>query len=229
METNPPTAKTAFDPAAIKLIVYDLDGTLIDAFEDIQYALNAALEAEGLPTHSLFAVKGFVGFGLKELARKALAPGHQDRLEAVYKGTVYNYTERPAGTVHPYAGVIETLDRIRALGIKQAILTNKLHSVAVDVCDSLGLTPHVDGVWGEEEGIPLKPHPAAIERIFKHFNVAPGGCLMMGDGRADRDVARAAGTAFCGVTWGMHDRAQIEAFEPDLILDAMDELTEIFA
>lgn len=217
----------AFDPTAIRLIVYDLDGTLVDAFEDIWSGVNHALRAHSLAELSYATVRSYVGDGARMLIRRCLGEDHQDIFEPVYNHYRNYYGAHPIDRAHPYPGVLETLERLRSRGLKQAILTNKPDEVSHQVCQALGLAERLDGIWGELPNQPRKPDARSLHVVLEQFGAAAGECLFIGDGPADAEVSRATGVRQVAVTYGLLTRAQLEAFQPAAIIDALPELIEL--
>lgn len=209
-------------PEQTRLVIYDLDGTLVDSFEDIRQAANRALAKHGLPTHPIEAIKRFVGDGAPKLIERCLGPEKLDLFDDVFAAFIDFYKNHPAGTVTPYPGVPEALQVIHKAGIAQAVLTNKLQPVAEETCESLGLTQWLDGIWGDDQKTPHKPDPTMMHRLLDHFGLTPECCVMVGDGRPDCEVAQAVAMPVVGVSWGMHPRKAIESFEPTAIIDAME-------
>lgn len=212
----------------VRLLVYDLDGTLLDAFDDIRTCLNRALAEAGQPALSMDTVRGAVGDGAAMLVRRCLGEARMALFDRVYASFLDFYANNSAPVVHLYPGVLEALAAIRKIGLSQAILTNKPQAVTEQSCERLGLTGAVDAVWGQRAGGPLKPDPESLLRVVRHFGVEPGECAMVGDYRADFDVAKAAGTRMIGVTWGLFSREQVEAEHPDAQIDGMEKLAALF-
>ena len=210
----------------IELIVYDMDGTLVDAFEDIWTGLNQALRRFNLPELPYETVRSHVGDGARMLVRRCLGETHADRFDDVYPAYLDYYISHPARSVRTFPGVLETLDRLRAIGLRQALLTNKPHAVTIQTARHLDLTQRLDGVWGEQADEPRKPDPDALLRVMRHFNLEPAQCVMVGDGQADHKVARSCGTYFIGVTYGLLTSQQIRTLRPDAVIDRMEELPE---
>ncbi len=210
----------------MKLVIYDLDGTLLEAFEDIRSALNFALEQRGLPKKSLKEVRQWVGDGIVMLVKRALGTEHADRLNDVVPLVAEYYKTHPAGTSKLYPGVRETLTRLRKMGMRQAILTNKPHAIAVQACAKLGLGELVDRVQGEDATHPLKPDPESAMILAREFGVAPSECVIVGDGKPDVDLARTAGMKVIGCAWGATSPERMESFKPDAVIERMEELAE---
>lgn len=210
--------------ARAELIVYDLDGTLVNAFEDIWLSVNEVMRRHALPEHVFEQVRAYVGEGSAELIRRCLGPAHMDRFEAVHADYRRIYAAHPVRRARCYPGVPETLERIAAHGIAQAILTNKPVEISRRVVAQLGLEAWIDGVWGQSGQTPLKPDPEAFSRVMRFFGVAPGPTVMVGDHRPDHGVARATSAGLAMVTWGILDRPAIESLDPDAIIDHMTQL-----
>jgi phosphoglycolate phosphatase len=230
-------------PAGIRLVVYDLDGTLLDAFDDIATCINRAFAECDLPPLTPAQVKRGVGDGARKLVERCLAIADgianaaanaaarpqgratsADRFNAVFEAFMRHYDANPNPTVRLYDGVLDALDAVRRLGLHQAILTNKPQSVTDRTCALLGLDSATDGIWGGRPDAPLKPHPESLLQIVRHFAATPDQTAMVGDYAADCDVARAAGTRMIGVTWGIFTPEQVAAQNPDAIIDAIVDL-----
>ncbi len=225
--TGRPAAPRSFPD--LQLLVYDMDGTLVDAFEDIWLGVNEVLARYGLPARDLAAVRAHVGDGARLLVERLLPPERRDMTEEVYLAYRRLYAEQPIRRAGLYPGVAETMDRLRARGVRQAILTNKPHEVARSICERLGLSGRIDGLWGDREGAPSKPDPEALRQIARHFGLDPSQCAMVGDGRPDCLAARGAGTLLFGVAWGQLTREQLAAERPDALLEHFSELEELVA
>lgn len=213
----------------VKLIIYDLDGTLLNAFEDIADALNHGLSNFGYRTLPLAVVIKLVGDGIEKLVERGLPEGEGHRWPEVLPAVGKYYLDHPSNRAHLYPGVLETLASLRAQGIHQAILTNKPHEIAVDACAAIGLGRAVDEVQGAKADVPLKPNPEAALALAERFAVKVHQCVVVGDGGPDVKIARAAGMRVIGCSWGMHSREEIEAMKPDSIIDGMHELEEVIA
>ncbi|MCE5231601.1 HAD hydrolase-like protein [bacterium] len=211
----------------IKLLVYDMDGTLVDAFVDIQTGVNNVLAQFGLPPRTYEEVRRGVGEGARNLIKRMVPPGADVDADALYVAYRTYYAEHPIVRAGLYPGVGETLDKLKARGIKQAILTNKPDEVARPICDKLDLTRRIDGIWGEIDGEASKPDAEAILAIVKHFGLQPHECAMVGDGRPDCAVAKAAGTKLFGVAWGQLTKEELEEQQADTILERFDELNSL--
>jgi phosphoglycolate phosphatase len=194
------------------LVIFDLDGTLVDAFDDIRAALNHALAAHGLPLHDIQTVRGFVGNGLSALVRRAVPEAQHDRCPDIERLLRAHYAAHPADHARVYPGMADALAALRAAGLRTAVLSNKADALVQAIVDALGLRPLLDAVRGERPGVPLKPDPAAIHALLAEL----GGdrAVLVGDGLPDVEAARRAGIGFVGVAWGLVPAASLALHGP---------------
>lgn len=194
-------------PAAVlhgvRAVVFDLDGTLVDAFDDIAAATNHALTALGLPTHSYPVVRSFVGKGVRNLAARALGDPHAHRVDEFILHLNSYYKDHPADHSRPYPGASETLDALRAAGIRTALLSNKPHPLTVRVLSALDIAPRLDLIQGEVAELGTKPDPRGLFSVLERLGVAPAEAVFVGDGEPDAEVARRARVRFVGVAHGI--------------------------
>jgi phosphoglycolate phosphatase len=209
------------------LVLFDLDGTLVDSLPDIAGALNHALANAGLAPLSLDVVRGLVGEGVGRLVEKALVVQQAtDRdAAALTREVVAIYTERPCVHTRLYTGVEATLAELRRRGVRLAVLTNKIGDVARALLAELHLT--FDAIVGDGDGHGRKPAPDAAHALFTRFGVSPGRALMVGDGLPDLAMARAAGCPVAAAAWGYTDRAALEAQRPDHLIETPSDLLAI--
>jgi phosphoglycolate phosphatase len=214
------------------LLVFDLDGTLVDSLPDITRALNLALTEAGRPALSPDIVRGLVGEGVVRLAEKALqatAGGGgeisvaqvADRIRSVYEA-------EPCVLTRLYPGVVETLTALRAAGRhKLALLTNKPGVVTRPLLAALKIDGQLDAAIGDGDGHPRKPDPAAIHALCARFRTTVARTLMIGDGLPDMAVARAAGCTAAAALWGYTDHDALLATAPKFALENVRDLLPI--
>jgi phosphoglycolate phosphatase len=211
-------------------ILFDLDGTLVDSLTGIAASLNRALAAEGLPTHNLDAVRGFIGNGARMLVTRGAAPLDDpsliDRLEIAFKSD-YDLTW-PEGT-HPYPGIIESLTELHQAGHSLAVLSNKPDPFTVAIVARLFPDIPFAAVIGQKPGIPHKPHPAGAFEASRNMNRATTECVLIGDSTMDIETARAANMRAIAVPWGYHDRHALEALNPDAWIESPHALAKTIA
>jgi phosphoglycolate phosphatase len=202
-----------------KLILFDLDGTLVDSAPDIAAALNAALVDLGLPPHPLPTVTSYVGDGAAKLVERAVAPDadvDQARLLERFKA---QYAAKVCVATRPYPGIVELLDRYAASGTLLAVVTNKPGDLARSLLDAIALRRYFADIVGDGDGFPRKPSPEIALAICARHGVAPIDTLLVGDGLPDVGLARAVGCRVAAVTWGYTPREKLAAEHPDWIVE----------
>jgi phosphoglycolate phosphatase len=200
--------------------IFDLDGTLVDSLPGIAATLNRVLNRLDLPAHGAAEIRGFIGNGSLELARRAVPAGSPDELahqvEAAFKED-YAVTW-PSGTA-PYPGIPECLATLAAAGFPLAVLSNKPHPFTVEIVGRLFPGVPFDPVLGQRPDTPRKPDPEAALRIARRWGFAPGNCRFIGDSTIDIATARAAGIPAVAVAWGYHDLPALQTAGAQLLVE----------
>jgi phosphoglycolate phosphatase len=196
------------------LLVFDLDGTLVDTVGDIADALNAALGTR-LPDHE---VMGLVGSGSRELVRRA---GGDD---ATFDRFVAHYRQNPLKRSTPYLGVKETLSALPQL---KAVATNKPGAIARALMDGLGLDHHFITILGEDDVGARKPDPLIVDIVRGKAGAGRKSTLLVGDSLTDAATARAAGVDLALVTWGYADPDAIRAEPAQFHLERFADLAKL--
>jgi phosphoglycolate phosphatase len=228
--TKPSAQSSPFLNRDIRLIVFDLDGTLVDTFDDIAAAANFALRMAGRPDQPVDLIRSRVGGGGRNLMRQCLGPDASDgEVDAAFVHWRDYYAERPSEKARLYPGVAEGLRVLRARGIRLAVLSNKLHMLTERIVRDLGLDQWIERVQGEDPARPRKPDPALLLEIMKDLDARPENTLMVGDGDADMIVARNAGIDAVGVSWGVRSRASLEELGARRVVDTMEDLVSLVA
>lgn len=200
------------------VIVFDLDGTLLNSLQDICTTFLSAFDICGLPKPSYNEVRGLIGAPLGHMYAHFANPEDVPRLAATYRA---EYKIHCTDTTAPYAGVLEVLETLRARGYRLAVATTKLTWVAEDVCAKVGLTPYLDHIQGTD-GFPHKPAPDVIYRALAA--VGAPAAWMVGDTTGDLLAGKAAGLRTYGVSWGTHPAERLAAVHPDVLSDSLDAL-----
>ena len=207
----------------IQLIIFDLDGTLVDSGLDICDATNEVLAHYGKPLLAYEDIPSFLGSGLKALLRKALETEKEKKLAEARRLFDQAYSRNFTNKTRPYPGVILMLEQLS--GIKKAVFSNKAHAFTVGMIQKLGLNPHFEYVLGARpEAFDLKPSPAGIHLILDALQIAPENTLMVGDSTHDIEAGKAAGVYTAAVSYGYRPLAMLEAMQPDLVIHDMGEL-----
>jgi len=212
-----------------RLVVFDLDGTLVDSSRDIAASVNAALGrvAPGTAALALEAILSFVGEGAGLLVERSLRhAGLGLSTEEVLPVYVDCYRERLLDTTRLYPGVAEALDALA--GTTLAVLTNKPGDMSRTILEGLGVASRFARVRGAGDVPSRKPDPAGLLGLMSELGARAGETWMVGDSATDVGVARAAGTRVAGVTWGFQPAA-LRAAAPDRVLDLPAELADLAA
>ncbi len=211
------------------LVVFDLDGTLVDSSRDLAAATNAALrrvagEVAEIPVE---VIVGFVGEGARVLIERAL---RHTRLrlapEAVLPAFFDCYGERLLDTTRLYPGLAEALDALRTCTL--AVLTNKPGRFSRAILEGLGVASRFARIWGADDADARKPDPAGLLRLVAELGAGREDAWMVGDSAIDVRTAQAAGVRAAGVAWGL-DPAGVRAARPDRWIAAPRELLALAA
>jgi len=207
-------------------VVFDMDGTLLDTLRDISYSLNAVLAEEGYPTHPVEKCRIMVGFGMRELVRKALPESEHDEAitEPLLKKMQARYAEHWNDSSRPYDGIAELLDAIDLLGLKKAILSNKPDRFTRQCAEELLAPWNFDVIMGFREGIAPKPDPTGALLVAKELCVEPASILYVGDSGVDMKTANAAGMYPLGVTWGYRPEKELLATGAAMVISTPEQI-----
>lgn len=209
-----------------KLVMFDLDGTLVDSVADIALSLNRALADVGLPAVTEVQVRTWVGRGASRLIYCVLE--HEHREPALHDELLARFMARyqesvcEVSTVYP--GGRELLQACKAAGLYLACVTNKPYAPAKALLEALDLIQPFDLLLGGDSLAHKKPHPGPLQHCLKHFGVTATQALMVGDSRNDVEAARAAGVKVVALPWGYNHGEPIEAARPDWLVDSLEEL-----
>ncbi len=207
---------------AVGLIVFDLDGTLVDSKDDLASSVNHALSASGFSALPREMVYSYVGNGATALIRRSLPPGREDALGAVLERFLDHYGRHLLDTTVPYPGVRDAL-AAWAGSYPMAVLTNKPIGLTRALLAGLSLSGYFAEVRGGDSFENKKPHPEGLLRIMEGRGAAADRTLMVGDSVNDVLAGRAAGAVTCGVTYGL-GAAGFAEHAPDFTVDRFPEL-----
>ena len=205
---------------AIKAVIFDLDGTLLDTLPDLVVLTNAVLERQGLPTHTRDEVLSYVGGGARVLFQRALpADATPEQLERSLELWHELYFECGIALTQPYEGMPEALAALRKQGCKLGVLSNKFDAAAREVIERF--FPGVfDAVCGEGPDTPRKPDPTGLLRMLGELGVEPCDCAYVGDSASDMTVAHAAGCGVAvGAAWGYQSAEALRAAGADVLIN----------
>jgi phosphoglycolate phosphatase len=209
--------------ANVRLLVFDLDGTLIDSGLDLALSVNATLEHLGRPELSHEQIFSYVGKGAARLVEQALGPGAT--ATECEQGLAYflsYYRQHMLDNTVTYPGVREGLAALE--GRPMAVLTNKPVRFSQEIVHGLGLGKYFRFVYGGNSFQTKKPHPTGMETLLRDFGISPKEAMIVGDSEVDVQTARNTGAWACGVTYGL-GLDGLAQFPPDILLDSLTELS----
>jgi len=212
---------------AASLVVFDLDGTLVDSLPDLAAAVNRSLAhlAPGAPPLPVEVVRGFVGKGARNLVLQSLAAaGVEEEVERALPVFLDCYSRCLLDATRPYPGVEEALERLGDRTL--AVLTNKPGEFSRRILDGLALARHFSRILGGGDLPERKPDPAGLRRLLAETETPVHRALMVGDSPIDVHTGRAAGVPTAGVTYG-YDPQGLIAAGPDLLVRGLPELATI--
>jgi phosphoglycolate phosphatase len=206
------------------LVLFDLDGTLVDTLPDIARALGDALGEIGVPLPPLDVVRRMVGDGARQLVRRARAGRPDDAAEedALFARFLASYRAHVCVASRLYPGAREALVALRAGGAALAVVTNKPGDLARALLTTLNVAADFDAIVGDGDGFPRKPDPTAALALVARFGSSPERTVIVGDGLPDMRLARALGATAVAATWGYVPAADLAAESPALLADSLD-------
>ena len=225
-----PRFNRPFDPHSIKLVIFDLDGTLIDSRLDLIHSVNAMLRNFGRPELPGEVVASYVGDGAPMLVRRALGdPDDEDFFRQGLEFFLAYYREHKLDYTQVYPGIPEALKQIRSNGArrKMAVLSNKPVNPSRAIVDALGLADFFVKVYGGNSFDTKKPDPFGVKTLLQETGTAPANAMIVGDSSIDVLTGRNAGITTCGVTYGFAPHTLCEA-PPDVLIETPQELRELF-
>lgn len=212
-----------------RLVIFDLDGTLLNTVGDIAAATNYALQKNGFPTHTVEEIRSFVGNGINKLFERALPEGDktEEMVLTIRRDFVPYYNAHGAEMTMPFPGIVELLYTLRRLGIAVAVASNKYQQATTMLMETY--FPEIDfaAIYGQRDGIPTKPDTRIVDDILAGTGISKADTLYVGDSGVDMQTAINAGLDCVGVTWGCRTRAELESFSPRAVVDTTEEIFNI--
>ena len=210
-----------------RLIIFDLDGTLLNTIDDLAMSTNHALRQYGYPEHDLPAYRYFVGNGITKLIERALPEEarKENTITQLRTAFVTYYQKHKTDLTHPYPGIPELLHTLHRQGIRLAVASNKYQQGTVELIRHFFGNNLFSIVLGQRENVPVKPDPAIIEDILTFTAIPKSETLYVGDSGADMQTARNSALTSIGVTWGFRPRRELEVNGANFIADSPEEIT----
>ncbi|MFI3282315.1 MAG: HAD hydrolase-like protein [Rikenellaceae bacterium] len=212
-----------------QIVIFDLDGTLLDTIGDLAAACNEILARHELPTHELDDYRHFVGNGIMRLVERALpeelrTPEFVAEIRAEF---VEYYTANIDKFTTPYTGVEPLLNELSHREVTLAVASNKFQEGTRKLVKKFFPAHRFAAVLGQRPDVPLKPHPHIIREIIQITSFTPDKFLYIGDSGIDIETAKAAGVESVGVTWGFRSREELVESGADHIVDHPREILKL--
>ncbi|MDR2839953.1 MAG: HAD family hydrolase [Paludibacter sp.] len=213
----------------LKLIIFDLDGTLLNTIEDLANSTNYALNVFNFPQHAVEEYNFFVGNGINKLLERALPEAHRnaDTVSMIRHEFLKHYAAHSEEFTKPYEGTVELLAKIQDKGLQIAVASNKIDDATVKLTKYFFPAIRFATIVGQREGFPIKPNPAVVDEIIGNSAVAKDEVLYVGDSGVDVMTAHNAGVRFVGVLWGFRPKSELEALGASRFVANTQELEQI--
>lgn len=209
---------------SIKLVIFDLDGTLIDSSADIANSINFAIRPYGVEPVTVQETIGLLGEGISRLMEKIIErEGIDADKDLLTERFVDYYSSHLVDNTTVYPGVRETLAQMPAC--RKAVVSNKRESLSIKILEKLGLSTYFDLIAGSDTTKERKPSPMPVRHVLSMFAILPEEAVIVGDSNYDIEAGKAAGIKTVAVTYGYRPVAVLQA--ADFTINNMGELTEI--
>lgn len=209
-----------------KIVIFDLDGTLLNTLDDLADSTNYALSKFGYPTRTVEEVRQFVGNGVAKLIERAIPEGKNnpnfEKCLSIFKE---NYAQNMYNKTAPYVGILDMLANLKTKGIKIAVVSNKFDLAVKELCKKY-FGGYIDFAAGENEaqGIKKKPAPDTVLTVLKEFNLSPENSIYVGDSDVDIMTAKNSNMPCISVTWGFRDENFLLKNGATILISSPDEI-----
>lgn len=222
---NTPARKIE-SPLPVKVIMIDLDGTLLDTAEDLALSANLMLKDLNMPEQSTATIRSYIGKGIQKLVKRTLTgqlDGEPDAALFAKALPIYekHYATHLSANTRPYPGVLEGIQAMQQVGFKLACITNKAEAFTLPLLRATGLFDKFEIVLSGDSLPKKKPDPMPLTHICKHFNAQPHEALLIGDSLNDAIAARAAGCHVFCVTYGYNEGRNVYELDCDAIVESL--------
>ena len=211
-----------------KLVIFDLDGTLLDTIADLAMATNHALQQLEYPTRPVDEIRTFVGNGINKLLERSLPDSEKSEANTLRLRAHFlpYYDAHNADLSTPYPGIPSLLQALQQKGLMIAVASNKYQTATVKLIHHYFHDISFVEILGQREGVPVKPDPSIVSDIIQKAGVSKEEVLYVGDSNVDMQTAHNAGVDAIGVAWGFRPRAELEALQPLAVIDKAEELLD---
>lgn len=213
-----------------RLIIFDLDGTLVNTIADLAASTNHALQQFGFPTHETAKYNYFVGNGIYKLFERALPEEArtQENIQKIRSSFVPYYDEHNTDLSRPYPGIDDMLTALQERGVRMAVVSNKYQAATAKLISYY--FPHIRfvSVLGQREGVPTKPDPVAVLQSMEAAGVSPQETFYMGDSNVDMQTGQNAHVDTIGAAWGFRPVEELEAYHPRFIAHQASDVLKFF-
>lgn len=210
-----------------KLIIFDMDGTILDTLRDLADALNYALAESAYPLRTIEEVRRFIGNGVRKLVERGMPAGADEKArEKVYDDFNRYYRIHCSDHTRPYEGIETLLSALRKAGCLTAVVSNKADYGVQQLCAQF-----FDGLFdlaaGEREGIAKKPAPDLVNAVLRELKISREEAVYIGDSEVDLETAANAGMNCITVSWGFRGEAFLREHKAPLVVNSMEELERV--
>ena len=209
-----------------KLLIFDLDGTLLNTIADLAHSTNYALEKNGFPTHHL---EEYNYFGINKLFERALPEGEktEENIAKIRQDFLAHYDVHNADASRPYEGIPELLQALQDKGIQLAVASNKYQAATTKLVGYFFPNIRFTAVLGQREGVKTKPDPGIVSEIREKAHVEAADTLYIGDSNVDMQTAINSVVDACGVTWGFRPASELESYHPKYIAQKASDILDM--
>lgn len=218
-------------PIAVKMVMIDLDGTLVDTAPDIADSANHMLADLGLPVREPALIATWIGNGVSRLVKRALTGEmHAEPEPKLYQHGLElfrsHYARLLTAKSRPYPGAVAGIERLSALGFELACITNKIAAFTNPLLERLALKKHFKLVLSGDTLSACKPDPLPLLHACRHFDITPDHGVLVGDSANDVQAARAAGMPVICVSYGYNHGQDVRGLNPDAVIDSLEDLPQ---
>ncbi|HNY63052.1 MAG TPA: HAD family hydrolase [Bacteroidales bacterium] len=207
------------------LVIFDLDGTLLDTLKDLQTCTNHILKQHGYPEHPMEDYKYFVGNGIPKLISRALPDSVKpEKEQQVLKDFLAYYELHKEDYTQPYPGIVSLLEYLQDHQIAIGVASNKIQSAIDPLMETYFPQIQFQAALGSREGVPNKPHPQIVEDILSVSPHDKKNVIYLGDTSVDMQTAKNAGLTAVGALWGFRTREELEQSGADHIIETPEQL-----